>query len=296
MNILVLGRTGQLATGLRQAVGAASDVHLRFAGRDEADLAVEAAAARLIASERPDLIVNAAAYTAVDRAESEPELADRINGSAPGEAAAAAAAIGAGFIHVSTDYVFGQGEALRPRLEQDPVAPDSAYGRSKLLGEQNVRTAHPQALIVRTAWVYGPWGSNFVRTMLRLARDRDELRVVADQHGCPTHAGDLAETILALARRWPEPAGLTLHAAGGDEANWAEFADGIFAASAAVGGPVARVVPITTEEFGAPASRPRNSRLDCVLMRARFGLELPGWRSRIGPLVEDLLENGSRAA
>ena len=294
MRILVFGRTGQLATGLEQAARNASDVKLRFVGREEADLAVKGSAARLIASERPQLVVNAAAYTAVDRAESEPWLAGWINGDAPGEVAAAARQAGAGFVHVSTDYVFGSGVCDRPWREDDRVAPDSAYGRSKLAGEYRVRTAHPEALIVRTAWVYSPWGDNFVRTMLGLARQRDEVRVVADQRGCPTHAADLAETLLALARRWPDPAGLTLHAAGRDETDWAAFAQSIFAASVAAGGPSARVVPITAEEYGAPAPRPRNSRLDCSLLRERFGLELPGWRARIGPLVATLLDEQGR--
>lgn len=288
VNVLVLGRSGQLATSLAQLASRRADLRLRFAGRTECNLVQPGAAQRLILAERPDAIVNAAAYTAVDRAESEPGAAFRLNADAPAEAAAAAAEIGAVFVHVSTDYVFA-GDGERHWREDDPVAPRNVYGQSKLAGEEQVRAANVRAIILRTAWLYGPVMPNFVATMLRLAATQDEVRVVDDQHGCPTHADDLAAVILALIERHDEAAGSTLHAAGAEVTSWAGFARGIFAASAAIGGPAATVVPCSSAQFAAPAARPTNSRLSCERLDQRFGLTLPGWRERIDETVAALL-------
>lgn len=288
MKILVLGRTGQLATSLHRRGSKRSGLAMQFAGRAELDLNRPGMARARILADRPDLVINAAAYTAVDKAESEPDAAMRLNADAPAEAAAAAREIGAGFVHVSTDYVF-DGTGDRPWREADPVAPQNAYGRTKLAGEEQVRAAHPGALILRTAWVYGPTPPNFVNTMLRLANSRSELKIVDDQHGCPTHSDDLADVILALAGRWDEAAGLVLHAAGSEVTSWAGFARGIFAASAALGGPSATVIPCTSAEFAAPASRPSNSRLSGDLLEKRFGLVVPGWTKRIDETVAALL-------
>ncbi|GAA4010279.1 dTDP-4-dehydrorhamnose reductase [Sphingomonas humi] len=288
MNILVLGRSGQLATSLRRLGHERSDLSLQFAGRDELDLSQPGLARARILADHPELVINAAAYTAVDKAETEPEAAMRLNADAPAEAAAAAHEVGAGFIHVSTDYVFdGTGE--RPWREDDRLDPQNVYGRTKAAGEWQVRAAHPGAIILRTAWVYGQTPPNFVNTMLRLAATRPELKVVDDQYGCPTHSDDLARVILALAQRGEEAAGETLHVAGSEVTSWARFARGIFAASAAQGGPSAAVVPCTSDEFAAPAPRPRNSRLSGERLEKRLGLTVPGWSRRIDETVAGLL-------
>jgi dTDP-4-dehydrorhamnose reductase len=236
----------------------------------------------------PDIVVNAAAYTAVDRAEAEPERAFRINAEAIGEVGAAACSVGASVVHLSTDYVFG-GARDRPWREDDPTGPINVYGASKLAGEERLRAASPRHLILRTSWVVSAFGHNFVRTMLRLASERGEVAVVADQRGCPTSAHDLAGLILSLAERGELPTG-TFHAAGAEACNWAELASGIFNISAAAGGRTASVRPIATGDYPTPAARPRNSVLDCSKAIAAFGQGLPGWRESIPPIVHRLLE------
>ncbi|GAA4018058.1 dTDP-4-dehydrorhamnose reductase [Sphingomonas swuensis] len=295
MKILVLGRSGQLATALSEMAGSMAEVRLQRVGRPDLDMAEPGQVADLIAAERPDLVINAVAYTAVDKAEQEEGQAFRLNAEAAGEAAEAAGRAGAGFIHVSTDYVF-DGSGDRPWSESDPTGPLGAYGRTKLAGEIEVRRRNPDALIVRTSWVYGPTGSNFVATMLRLGATKDRITVVEDQVGCPTHAGDLAWVLLTLARRWPEPAGLTLHVAGSGALSWADFARATFEASASAGGPSAEVIGISTADYGAPAPRPANSRLSTELLKSRFGLVVPGWRERIGPTVAKHLAGMAPAA
>ncbi len=278
LRIAVTGAHGQLASALKAQQSAAFEI-LTFA-RPEFDLANPAALTAPIAGLLPDLVINAAAWTAVDAAETHEADAFAINCAGAEAVARAAAAVSAPIIQISTDYVFA-GDKPGPYLEDDPTGPRTAYGRSKLAGEAAVRAANPRAVIARTSWVYGPGGANFVKTMLRLAGQRPELRVVADQRGRPTYAPHLAEALLAIAPRLVAPtsrdrfAGV-LHMAGADAMSWHEFALAIFAESAARGGPVATAKPIATADYPTPAPRPANSVLDITRLRRIFGIELPG--------------------
>jgi dTDP-4-dehydrorhamnose reductase len=280
MRILVTGREGQVASALAEEGPELGHEIIRL-GRPDFDLAQPEGIRAAIAAYRPDVVVSAAAYTAVDQAESEPELAMAVNGAAPGVIATAAAEFGVPIIHLSTDYVF-DGLKPIPYLETDPTGPQGAYGRTKLAGEAAVAAANPRHVILRTAWVYAHGGKNFVRTMLRLAADRPELRVVSDQLGGPTYATDLAQAIIAIAASLParpardEGFGV-FHASGTGDASWAGFATAIFERAAAEGLPVARVVPITTADFRTPARRPANSRLDCNKLHRVYGIHQPHW-------------------
>jgi dTDP-4-dehydrorhamnose reductase len=245
------------------------------------DLADASSIAGALAHARPDVIVSAAAYTAVDKAESEAELAYAVNATGPGAVAAAARAIGAQLIHLSTDYVF-DGSKPTPYTESDAVAPLGVYGASKLAGEQAVLAQDPTAVICRTAWVYSPFGANFVKTILRLAGGRDELGVVADQMGNPTSALDIADAVIGIARKMVADPGTprgVFHMTGTGGTNWADFAEAIFAASAAHGGPHAQVRRITTADYPTPARRPANSRFDCSRLEQDYGIRLPEWRN-----------------
>lgn len=280
MRILVTGREGQVVSALAEEGPSLGHDIIRL-GRPELDLANPTGLDALLAAARPDVIVSAAAYTAVDQAESEPDLAMAINGTAPSLIAAAAARLGLPVIHLSTDYVF-DGTKPTPYVESDPTGPQGVYGRTKLAGEQAVAAANPRHVILRTAWVYAHGGKNFVRTMLRLAADRPELRVVSDQLGCPTYATDLARAILAVAVHLPgRPAGDDgfgiFHASGSGDTSWAGFAQAIFDRAAAMGRPAARVVPIATAEYPTPARRPANSRLDCNKLSRLYGVSQPHW-------------------
>jgi dTDP-4-dehydrorhamnose reductase len=288
--ILVTGTAGQLALALAER---APD-RVRLVGRPELDLADDASIARAVAAHAPDVIVNAAAYTAVDKAEAEPELAARINAHAPGVLARAARAAGARLVQISTDYVF-DGSESGAYSEDAPTGPAGVYGRTKLAGEDAVRAELPGAhAVVRTAWVYSPFGANFVKTMLAAARSRPELRVVADQHGNPTSALHLADGILALIACWRErpeaDAFGTFHLAGSGAAVWAELAREVFAVSARLGGPAAEVVPIATSDWPTPARRPANSRLDSARFAATFGYRAPHWREGVAETVARLLQ------
>lgn len=292
MRIAVTGRTGQVVQSLLAHTGAAG-VTVIPVGRPELNLAQPESVQQVLAAVKPDCIVNAAAYTVVDKAETEPELAMRINGVGAGAVAAATAALGVPLIQISTDYVF-DGMAPRPWREDDPTAPLGAYGRSKLAGEQAVAASTKDWTILRTAWVYSPYGGNFVKTMLRLAENRDELSVVSDQLGSPTSALDLADAIIAVAKALvarPDDASLRgiFHAAGTGEASWADLAEVVFAASAALGGPSATVRRIATLDYPTPARRPSNSRLDCSLLAERHGLRLPPWQESVKTCVATLL-------
>lgn len=292
MRIAVTGRTGQVVQSLLARAGAAG-VTVIPVGRPELDLAQPDGVRQALANAQPDCIVNAAAYTAVDKAETEPDLAMRINGEGAGAVAATAAALGVPLIQISTDYVF-DGMAPRPWRESHATAPLSAYGRSKLAGEDAVMASGADWAILRTAWVYSPYGANFVKTMLRLAESRDEIGVVSDQLGSPTSALDLADTIIEMAKALvarPKDASLrgVFHAAGTGEASWADLAEAVFAASAALGGPSASVRRIATIDYPTPARRPSNSRLDCSLLAARHGLRLPPWQDSVKTCVATLL-------
>ena len=289
MRIAVTGRTGQVARALAERAGLGDEVILL--GRPELDLAQPATIAPALAAARGDVVISAAAYTAVDKAEGERDLAFAVNGAGAGAVAAAAQALGLPLIHLSTDYVF-DGTKPAPYVESDPVAPLGAYGASKLAGEAAVLAADPGAAVCRTAWVYAPFGANFVRTMLRLAETRDEVAVVADQTGNPTSALDIADALLAMARRMTvdsSPSGIFHMTASGD-ASWADLAEAVFAASAAHGGPSARVRRIATSEYPTPAPRPANSRLDCARLEQAYGIRLPEWRASVAAVVAGIIK------
>ncbi|MEN2786379.1 dTDP-4-dehydrorhamnose reductase [Sphingomonas qilianensis] len=291
MRIAVTGREGQVVRALIERGGAAGHVVLPL-GRPELDLTSSAAAIHAaIAAVHPDVIVSAAAHTAVDRAESERDLAFSINATGAEAVAQAARSLGVPLVHLSTDYVF-DGTKPTPYVESDATGPSGIYGASKLAGEKLVRAAQPDSAVLRTAWVYSPFGANFVKTMLRLAETRDELGVVADQRGNPTSALDIADGVIAVAAHLvadPDPAlrGI-FHMTGGGEASWAELAEAIFVASAAAGGPSAMVRAIPTTDYPTPAPRPANSRLDCTLLEARHGVRLRDWPMALRAVVARL--------
>jgi dTDP-4-dehydrorhamnose reductase len=291
VKILVTGRDGQVARSLAER-GAAHE--LIFAARPELDLADPASIERTVAATAPDLVVSAAAYTAVDKAEDDADLAMTVNGEGPGVLARAAAKIGAPIIHLSTDYVF-DGSLDRPWREDDPVAPLGVYGATKLAGEQAVAASGASCAILRTAWVYSPFGHNFVKTMLRLAETRETLSLVDDQIGCPTSAFDIADAVLAVAAAWQaDPrhgADAIYHFAGVDEASWANFARAIFAESGRLGGRRADVTGIPTSAYPTRARRPANSRLDSSKFTRCFGYRskplAAALQETLRPLISD---------
>lgn len=293
LRVAVTGRSGQVVSAMLER--APADIAVLALGRPELDLAELETIAPAIRAARPDIIVNAAAYTAVDQAESEPGLAMRINGEAAGAVANAAAALDIPVIQISTDYVF-DGTLDRPYREDDATGPISAYGASKLAGEQAVAAATGNYAILRTAWVYAPFGKNFVRTMLRLAETREEVGVVADQRGSPTSALDIADAILAVAQNLvvrPQDESLrgVFHMSAAGEAVWADVAEAIFAKRERCGGAPVHVKRIATADYPTPAKRPGNSRLDCSRLSARHGIRLPEWRTSLDACVERLLED-----
>jgi dTDP-4-dehydrorhamnose reductase len=294
MRIAVTGRHGQVALSLLERA-APRGVEVVTCARPEFDLAEPGDARALFAALRPDVVVSAAAYTAVDGAETEPDLARRVNVDGARAVAEAAAALRVPVLHLSTDYVF-DGNLNRPYREDDPVAPLGVYGHSKLDGERAVASATPDHVILRTAWVYSPFGKNFVRTMLRLAGQRDVISVVADQHGSPTSALDIADAVISVARNLvdaPERRELRgiFHLTGGGEATWAEFAQAIFSASAGFGGASARVEPIPTSAYPTPARRPFNSRLDNARLNGVHGVSLPPWSHSLPDCVHRILQS-----
>lgn len=291
-SVLVAGRGGQVARALA-ATAPGGNVQVLCLGRPELDIRDSACIQRAVEAASPDIVINAAAYTAVDQAESEQNEAYLVNAVAAGALAHAAAAVGAPILHLSTDYVFN-GEKCDPYVEADMVNPLGAYGKSKLDGERRVAEGNPQAVILRTAWVYSPWGKNFAKTMLRVADSRDELAVVHDQRGNPTSANDIAMALWAIALQYADkPNALVpgvFHMTAAGEASWAEFAEEIFAVSSGAGGPSARVKRITTAEYPTPTRRPANSRLDCSRLAEVYGITLPEWRSSTRSVVEELVK------
>lgn len=292
--ILVFGGNGQLgqelvAQALTRASAAANSL-LTALSRSEADIADATAVRRALATHKPKLVVNAAAYTKVDLAETEVEAARQGNEIGPQLLAQACQDLRLPLIHISTDYVF-DGTKAGPYLETDPVAPMGSYGRSKAAGEAAVRAANPHHVIIRTAWVYGEFGNNFLKTMLRLASTRDELRVVADQHGCPTSTTDLARAILMIAPRLIAGADVwgTYHLAGTGETTWHGFASRIVAAQAPLTGRNPRVTPITTADYPTPARRPANSRLDCQKFFSVFGVRTHAWEDETDRITRALV-------
>lgn len=296
LRIAVTGWTGQVVCAMLERVPVG--VEVIAIRRPELDLAVPRTVAPALRAARPDVIVNAAAYTAVDQAESEPDIAMRVNGEAAGEAARAAAALGIPVIQLSTDYVFA-GTLERPYREDDATGPISAYGASKLAGEQAVAAATADHAILRTAWIYSPFGKNFVKTMLRLAETRDEVGVVADQAGCPTSALDIADAVFAVARNLTgrtDDASLrgVFHMSATGEAVWADVAEAIFAERERLGGKPVRVKRITTADYPTPARRPANSRLDCGKLALAHGVRLPEWQASLKPCVARLLQDQAK--
>lgn len=292
--MVVTGRQGQVVSSLIERGAADGRFEIVALGRPELDLGRPEAILPALRRAQPDVIVSAAAYTAVDQAETDEEAASAVNGIAAGSVAAAAAALGVPVIHLSTDYVF-DGTKAAPYLESDPVAPIGAYGRTKLAGERAVAEATENHVILRTAWVYSPFGRNFLKTMLTLAATRDALNVVDDQRGNPTSALDIADGILNVAANLlasddPALRGL-FHMTGEGEATWAEFAREIFVRSASGGGPSAEVAGIPSSQYPTPAKRPANSRLDCARLAAVHGVSLPDWKTSTAGIVARLVRS-----
>lgn len=291
MRIAVTGHKGQVARSLLERAAGKADV--RSVARPEADLSRPAELEEALIALRPDAIVNAAAYTAVDRAETEPALAYAINALGAAATARAAARLGIPIIQLSTDYVF-DGRLDRAYREDDATGPLGVYGESKLSGEHAVARANSNHVILRTAWIYSPFGSNFVRTMLALAGKREEIAVVRDQLGTPTYAPDIADGIIAIVRNLLDrPAARELrgvfHMTGSGDTNWADFATALLAASASAGGPSALVRPVTTSDYPSDARRPANSRLDSSRLADVHGVRLPAWQQSLPECIERLV-------
>lgn len=280
--ILVIGAQGQVGSALMQAAWP-EGFQLAGVARPEVDLADPGSLTEAVTRHRPRFILNAAAYTAVDKAEGDRAAAFAANADAPGLLARLARESGATLIHLSTDYVF-DGTKDAPYVETDPTGPLGVYGASKLAGEQAVAAAGGDWVILRTAWVYDAGPRNFVATMLRLGAQREQLSVVNDQQGCPTSAAEIAEAIVAVvASRSTEPNGPAgiFHFSGGGATTWFDFATAIFAEAARRGQKVPVVLPIPTEQYPTPAQRPRNSRLDCRKFTEAFGVALRPWQESL---------------
>ncbi|MES1945693.1 dTDP-4-dehydrorhamnose reductase [Salinisphaera sp. C84B14] len=290
--LLLIGRNGQVATALREQAPQHPDFELDVLARPEIDLAEAEGLARQVAERRPAIVVNAAAYTAVDRAESEPDLAGRINAQAVGELAAGAQAAGAAFIHLSTDYVF-DGTGTHAWTPDDATAPLGVYGRTKRAGEQAAIARCDRTLIIRTAWVFSPFGRNFVKTMLGLGAQRDTLHVVADQYGNPTSAIDIARGVwaaaTALAQGRDEGYGI-FHLVGENATNWADFAREIFRQAGLGGRTGVEVISIPSADYPTPAERPANSRLDASDFHRVFGFRCARWQDALAEVLRRLDE------
>jgi len=292
MRILVFGQSGQVASALARQNG---DEHaIVCVGRPQADILDQARVARHIAGQSPDLVVNAAAYTAVDKAESDPETAFAVNRDGAKNIAIACASADIPFIHLSTDYVFS-GDQEAPRKPEDPTGPQGVYGHSKLAGEIAVAGSHANSIILRTAWVYDQSGSNFPKTMLRLAETRDVLRVVADQFGNPTDAEEIARAILAIAdtlHSTPDFSNWGIyHFAGPERISWANFARMVLKSSSNLGGPTAAVSDITTDQYPTAAKRPAISCLDTEQFSQTFGFHHVSLATSINRTMEKWLED-----
>lgn len=291
MKIAVTGRDGQVAQSLAERARDGQDLEIILVGRPDLDLREPDTIAAALDAVRPDIVVSAAAYTAVDQAEDEPALAHAINGAGAGAVAAAATRLGVPVIHLSTDYVF-DGTKSGPYVEDDLTNPMGAYGASKLAGETAVAAANRHHVILRTAWVYSPFGKNFVKTMLRLAGQQGEIAVVADQFGNPTSALDIADAILRIARTLPA-IGVSgygvFHLAGTGATNWSGFTRQIMDSSARRGGPVAAVRDIATADYKTKARRPANSCLSTEKFTAIYGWTAPQWQASVDGVVARLL-------
>ena len=297
--LLVTGENGQLARSLATLAPrfAALDFALKRIGRPGFDFDRPETIDACFADARPALVVNAAGWTEVDAAESQPAAAARANDSGPARLGALCAIAAIPYVHLSTDYVF-DGTKGQPYVETDRPNPISVYGATKLAGENKILAQGGRAVILRTSWIYAAEGTNFVRTMLAAARKTDTLRVVADQRGCPTNARDLAEAIFAIIARiadgWGESYGGIFHVAGSGETTWHGFAEAIFASASRFGRPVPEVVPIATADWPTAARRPADGRLDCGKAEKTFGVRLPSWRVSLDRVVEEIVENEPR--
>lgn len=285
MKILLTGANGQVGYCLQQQLSKSGWDFVALT-RDELDITDIDAVNNAVTLIQPDIIINAAAYTAVDKAEQEQELSYTINRDGPGNLARAAKIINAAIVHISTDYVFA-GDATGTYCEEDATAPQGVYGQSKLEGEHAVVAANDKHIVLRTAWVFGEHGNNFVKTMVRLGRTRDSLGIVADQEGGPTYAGDIASTILAITKHYangkPTPWGI-YHYSGSPHISWFGFAQHIFAEVEQAGiyaKPIPQLNAITTADYPTPAKRPANSKLDCSKLENAFGLPPSDWQSAL---------------
>nr|WP_176024436.1 dTDP-4-dehydrorhamnose reductase [Brucella pseudintermedia] len=292
MKIAVTGREGQVVQSLIEKAAQRPDLEVIALGRPELDLTKPETVHSAIEAIQPDLVVSAAAYTAVDQAEDEQKLAFAVNATGAQAVAEAAKTCGVPVIHLSTDYVFA-GDADEPYVETDATGPRSVYGSSKLEGERLVAQANPRHIIVRTAWVYSPFGKNFVKTMLKLAETRDVLSVVADQQGNPTSALDIADAIIRVADHLAATPDFSAygiyHLAGTGDTNWSGFARAIFSESATLGGPTATVSDITTADYPTKAVRPANSRLSAAKFRRVFNWSAPHWQPSLQGVVSRLI-------
>lgn len=292
MKIVLLGAQGQLGWELQRSLAPLGELHAL--DRRHADLSQPEQLVRTVRALHPDVVVNAAAHTAVDQAESEPEVAHTVNAAAPAALAQLAAELGAWLVHYSTDYVF-DGRGTRPWQELDATGPRNVYGRSKLAGEQAITTSGCQHLIFRTSWVYAARGGNFAKTMLRLAQERERLTVIDDQHGAPTGAdliADVSAHALRTATARPELAGL-YHLVAAGETSWHGYAQHAIAHARALrptlGWQVQEIAPVPTSAFPTPAQRPHNSRLDTRKLQHAFGLTLPPWQHGVDRLLAEIL-------
>ncbi|EMG53549.1 dTDP-4-dehydrorhamnose reductase [Ochrobactrum sp. CDB2] len=292
MKIVITGREGQVVQSLLEKALQYPGFQVIALGRPELDLTKPNAVRNVIEVMKPDLVVSAAAYTAVDMAEDEPELAFAVNAAGAEAVAEAAKTCGVPVIHLSTDYVFA-GDSSEPYVENDITGPRSTYGSSKLEGERLVGLANPKHIILRTAWVYSPFGKNFVKTVLKLAETRDALSVVSDQWGNPTSALDIADAIIKLAQHLSVTPDFALygvyHLVGTGETNWSNFARAVFTESGKRGGPTASVADIDTIEHPTKAVRPANSRLSTTKFQEAFHWSPPEWQSSLRDVVERLV-------
>ncbi|MGQ0457528.1 MAG: dTDP-4-dehydrorhamnose reductase [Hyphomicrobium sp.] len=293
MRLLIAGGQGQVATALVDVAPSRREITAFAVGRPALDICEVRTIERAFGEIRPNVVINTAAYTNVDKAESEPERAMALNRDGARLLAAAAAKGGVPIVHLSTDYVF-DGAAAKPYAESDPTGPATVYGRTKLEGELAVQEANPRHVILRTAWVYSPFGKNFVKTVLQRARDGNALRIVADQRGSPTYAPHLVDAIITIAARvahigddqsdvWG-----VYHAAGAGSASWCDVARAIVDNADDLRARGATVDAITSTEYPTPAKRPANSELDCAKLARTFNLRLPAWRNGVAECVRRL--------
>lgn len=294
---LIGGVNGQVGRAL--AALDHPDLRITLHGRPEVDLAQQESLDAFVAAAKPEIVINCGAYTAVDLAETEAAAAYAINAEGPARLAAACAKVGIPFIHLSTDYVF-DGTKTAPYVETDATSPQNVYGRTKLAGEAAVAASGARHVILRTSWVHAPEGKNFVRTMLRLATTRDRIGVVADQIGRPTYAPHLAIAIRAMAIRLLDdtdaPQGVFHLGGAGEPASWYDFADAVFSASRAIGGPSCLTDPLPTSAYPTPARRPSNSVMDCAKIANSYGLALPNWKLGVEECVREIAASGWPAA